>query len=117
MSEEEFLKRNNYLMSHGHLPYDTTTCETWGLSGNCGKNCPNFKNKTCDVYVDVLERINQELQQQNQKYKEVIDKAIEWIKKKINSCTIEAESTTKDTMCKITISGLYNLLNILEEVE
>ena len=43
MSEEEFLKRNNYLMSHGHLPYDTTTCETWGLSGNCGKNCPNFK--------------------------------------------------------------------------
>ena len=76
MSEEEFLKRNNYLMSHGHLPYDTTTCETWGLSGNCGKNCPNFKNKTCDVYVDVLERINQELQQQNQKYKEAIDKAI-----------------------------------------
>lgn len=76
MSEEEFLKRNNYLMSHGHLPYDTTTCETWGLSGNCGKNCPNFKNKTCDVYVDVLERINQELQQQNQKYKETVDKAI-----------------------------------------
>lgn len=64
MSEEEFLKRNNYLMSHGHLPYDTTTCETWGLSGNCGKNCPNFKNKTCDVYVDVLERINQELKKQ-----------------------------------------------------
>lgn len=79
MSEEEFLKRNNYLMSHGHLPYDTTTCETWGLSGNCGKNCPNFKNKTCDVYVDVLERINQELQQQNQKYKEVIDKAIMYV--------------------------------------
>lgn len=76
MSEEEFLKKNNYLMSHGHLPYDTTTCETWGLSGNCGKNCPNFKNKTCDVYVDVLERINQELQQQNQKYKETVDKAI-----------------------------------------
>lgn len=76
MGGEEFLKRNNYLMSHGHLPYDTTTCETWGLSGNCGKNCPNFKNKTCDVYVDVLERINQELQQQNQKYKETVDKAI-----------------------------------------
>lgn len=79
MGGEEFLKRNNYLMSHGHLPYDTTTCETWGLSGNCGKNCPNFKNKTCDVYVDVLERINQELQQQNQKYKEVIDKAIMYV--------------------------------------
>lgn len=76
MSEEELLKKNNVLMSHGHLPYDTSTCETYGLSGNCGKKCPNFKNKTCDVYVDVLERINQELQQQNQKYKEVIDKAI-----------------------------------------
>lgn len=33
----------------------------------------------CDVYVDVLERINQELQQQNQKYKEVIDKSIKCI--------------------------------------
>lgn len=58
-----------------------------------------------------------DLAKENQKYKEVIDKAIEWIKKRINSCTIEAESTTNDTMCKITISGLYNLLNILEEVE
>ena len=57
-----------------------------------------------------------DLAKENQKYKEVIDKAIEWIKKRINSCTIEAESTTNDTMCKITISGLYNLLNILEEV-
>lgn len=54
---------------------------------------------------------------ENEEQKEVIDKANEWIKKKINSCTIEAESTTKDTMCKITISGLYNLLNILKEVE
>lgn len=79
MSEEELLKKNNVLMSHGHLPYDTSTCETYGLSGNCGKKCPNFKNKTCDVYVDVLERINQELQQQNQKYKEVIDKAIMYV--------------------------------------
>ena len=58
-----------------------------------------------------------DLAKENQKYKEVIDKAIEWIKKRINSCTIEAESTTNDTMCKITISGLYNLLNILKEVE
>lgn len=58
-----------------------------------------------------------ELAKEIQTYKEVIDKAIEWIKKRINSCTIKAESTTNDTMCKITISGLYNLLNILEEVE
>lgn len=64
-----------------------------------------------------LHKENKQLKEENQKYKEVIDKAIEWIKKKINSCTIEAESTTEDTMCKITILGLYNLLNILEEVE
>ena len=64
----------------------------------------------------LIDEIKQ-LEKENQKYKEVIDKAIEWIKKRINSCTIEAESTTNDTMCKITISGLYNLLNILEEVE
>lgn len=74
MSEEELLRKNNVLMSHGNLPCDTTTCETYGLSGNCGKDCPNFKSKTCDVYVDVLERINEELQQENYMYKEVIDK-------------------------------------------
>ena len=71
------------------------------------------------TYADIkilLDYIKQ-LEQEYQKQKEVIDKANEWIKKKINSCTIEAESTTKDTMCRITISGLYNLLNILEEVE
>lgn len=72
MNEEELLRRDNFLMSHGNLPYDTTTCETYGLSGNCGQKCPNFKNKTCEVYVDVLER-------ENQKYKEVIDKAINYI--------------------------------------
>ena len=79
MSEEELLRKNNVLMSHGNLPCDTTTCETYGLSGNCGKDCPNFKSKTCDVYVDVLERINEELQEENQKYKEVIEKAINFI--------------------------------------
>lgn len=110
MSEEEFLKRNNYLMSHGHLPYDTTTCETWGLSGNCGKNCPNFKNKTCDVYVDVLERVNQELQQQNQKYKEVIDKAIE--------CISELDDNTDDTTCyDIDKDTRDYILSILKEVK
>lgn len=81
MSEEELLRKNNVLMSHGNLPCDTTTCETYGLSGNCGKDCSNFKSKTCDVYVDVLERINEELQEENQKYKEVIDYLKEEIKK------------------------------------
>lgn len=97
MTEEELLKRNNYLMSHGHLPYDTTTCETYGLSGNCGKNCPNFKNKTCDVYADVLERINQELKEQNQKYKEVID-TLEFIKARAKA------GATQETINKLVIN-------------
>lgn len=59
----------------------------------------------------------QELEQENQKYKEVIEKAKEWVERKINSCTIEANSTTTDTMCRITIVGLTNLLDILKEVE
>lgn len=54
---------------------------------------------------------------ENQKYKEVIDKAKEWTKKKINNCTIEANATTTDTMCRITIVGLKHLLDILEEVK
>lgn len=84
MSEEELLRKNNVLMSHGNLPCDTTTCETYGLSGNCGKNCPNFKNKTCDVYVDVLERINKELQQENQELKKQLKELEEQSSNAIN---------------------------------
>lgn len=63
--------------------------------------------------IDTFEKI----QNQNKEYKEVIDKAKEWTKKKINNCTIEANATTTDTMCRITIVGLKHLLDILEEVE
>ena len=56
-------------------------------------------------------------QEQNQKYKEVIDTAKEWVEKKINSCTVEANSTTTDTMCRITIVGLKYLLDILKGVK
>lgn len=57
------------------------------------------------------------LKEQNQKYKEVIDTAKEWVEKKINSCTVEANSTTTDTMCRITIVGLKYLLDILKGVK
>ena len=60
---------------------------------------------------------NRKLQQENKKYKEVINKAKKWVKNQINYCTIEANSTTTDTMCRITIVGLNNLLDILKEVE
>ena len=102
MNEEKLLRRDNFLMSHGNLPYDTTTCETYGLSGNCGQKCPNFKNRTCEVYVDVLERINNELQQENQELKKVIDKAIDKL-----YCWGEALDPTFQK----------DLLDILKEVE
>ena len=57
------------------------------------------------------------LLQENKKCKEVINKAKKWVKNRINHCTIEANSTTTDTMCRITIVGLNNLLDILKEVE
>ena len=57
------------------------------------------------------------LEKENKKYKETINKAKKWVKNRINHCTIEANSTTTDTMCRITIVGLNNLLDILKEVE
>ena len=59
----------------------------------------------------------QGLEKENQKYKDVFDKVEQYIKKRINSCTMEANSTTNDTMCRITIIGLKHLLDILKEVE
>ena len=28
------------------------TCMTYGLSGNCGENCPKFKDGTCECMED-----------------------------------------------------------------
>lgn len=71
------------------------------------------------TYADIRILLDyiKDLEQENQKYKEVIDKAKEWTKKKINNCTIEANATTTDTMCRITIVGLNHLLDILKEVK
>ena len=69
---------------------------------------------------DIFDELFNEMdnwKQEVKKYKEVIDEANEWVKNKINSCTIEANSTTTDTMCRITISRLKRLLKILDEVE
>lgn len=112
MSEEELLRKNNVLMSHENLPCDTTTCETYGLSGNCGKDCSNFKSKTCDVYVDVLERINEELQEENQQLKKQLEEKDRIIKKakKIIKNRINDISKLK---LKLYPKGYYDLLKIL----
>lgn len=68
-------------------------------------------------YALMLYNLVMNLQHQNQKYKEVFDKVEEYIKKRTDSCTAEANSTTNDTMCRITIIGLKHLLDILKEEE
>ena len=29
------------------------TCEVYGLSGNCGKLCPKYQNKTCECWEEI----------------------------------------------------------------
>lgn len=63
-NEEELLKHEAELMSHGNISSaNLSTCETYGLSGNCGSKCPKFKNKTCEVYEEVLEKETTNLKQ------------------------------------------------------
>lgn len=57
MMEEELLRHNLVLESHKTLPVDLNTCEVYGLSGNCGEQCPLFKNGECEVLEEVKERI------------------------------------------------------------
>lgn len=58
MSEEELLRHNLDLESFGKLSVENlSTCEVYGLSGNCGQKCPNFRDKTCEVYTETLERL------------------------------------------------------------
>lgn len=81
-------------------------------------NCliEHFKHGGLDFNTTDISAI-EILLDENKKYKETINKAKKWVKNRINHCTIEANSTTTDTMCRITIVGLNNLLDILKEVE
>lgn len=57
MTEEELMRHNLILKSHGTLPVDLNTCEVYGLSGNCGEQFPLFKNGECEVLKEVKERV------------------------------------------------------------
>ena len=62
-----------------------------------------------------LKEKNEELQQENQKYKEVIDKAIETLEKGITFC--ENDSQGIYNKCNIAINREKKVLDILKEVE
>lgn len=57
MSEEEFLRNQLVSLSSENLPFDLSICYVYGLNGDCGVNCPKFKDNTCEIYNEVLERV------------------------------------------------------------
>ena len=106
---EEFIECKKHPITNC---YDLTKHFIGNHGGTIVYLSPNFE-------IDFMRRMSRtdELQQQNQQYKEVFDKVEGYIKKRTDSCTAEANSTTNDTMCRITIVGLKYLLDILKEVK
>lgn len=75
MNEKWELANNIELLTQGAIEKgNLDTCMIYGISGNCGKNCPKFKDKTCEEYLTTLENEYNNLQSK-------IDKAIEYIEK------------------------------------
>lgn len=112
MNEEELLEKNNIILSHNKLPKGMSTCENYGLSGNCGIKCPLFKNGTCEVYKDVAERIINNLQSK-------IDKAIEYIEENILDNKIEKVDWDYDECyySDMPADRIKPLIDILKEAE
>lgn len=80
MSEEQRLARNIQVLSNGKLEArNLDTCMTYGISGLCGKECPKFKDKTCEVYLDTLEKEYNSLQKQLQQKENIIKEVREYI--------------------------------------
>ena len=51
-TEEDKLRCLLETYEHGNINGAMlSTCEIYGLSGNCGENCPKFKDGTCE-YMD-----------------------------------------------------------------
>lgn len=63
MNEEWELANNIELLTQGAIEKgNLDTCMIYGISGNCGKNCPKFKDKTCEEYLTTLENEYNNLQ-------------------------------------------------------
>lgn len=56
MSEEEILADNiEVITKQGINKENLDICMIYGISGNCGKRCPKFKDRTCEEYLTTLE--------------------------------------------------------------
>lgn len=52
-TEEDKLRCQLESYEHGNINGAMlSTCEIYGLSGNCGENCPKFKDGTCECMDD-----------------------------------------------------------------
>ena len=89
---EEFIECKKHPITNC---YDLTKHFIGNHGGTIVYLSPNFE-------IDFMRRMSRtdELQQQNQQYKEVFDKVEGYIKKRTDSCTAEANSTTNDTNIK-----------------
>ena len=75
--------------------------------GNITSDNFNLDGNGKDIQIEVYEQLIGQLQQENKKYKEVIDKAIEWVKDWTHGVNDWFEEDSKPS----------ELLDILKEVE
>ena len=81
--------------------------------GNITSNNFNLDSNGKDIQIEVYEQLIEQLQQENKKYKEVIDKAIEYMKDFI----FEPLLTNEDRKLIMYNDNLRNFEKILKEVE
>lgn len=89
--------------------------ETYILAYRDNYDSARTVNQELIDYVKQLQQENQQLTTKIAQRDRVIVEAIGWLEQKIASCTMEADYTANDTMCRITIMGLKKLLEILNQ--
>lgn len=52
-TEEDKLRNKLGSLEKGINSAMLDTCEVYGLSGNCGKLCPKYQNKTCEYWEEI----------------------------------------------------------------